>query len=119
TDRSISPVTITSVIGSAISATSIMSKVPVVIDAVVKNCSDRLEPTISITTISAAISVSQRTSAERAGPRRAVVPSGAAGGGPPAASAVASSGTASAPLSKGGVHPQRDQAVERDRGDQQ
>ena len=120
TERSISAAMITSASGSAISATSEKSSEPVVNESVVRNSDDRLWPTTQVTRISATSSVSQRPASAR---RRS------AGAGPAAAGAVSgvagltggadSACTARAPPAQGGLDADGEQAVERDREQQQ
>src|SRR4051794_20731817 len=110
TERSISAEMITSANGSAISATSEKSSEPVVNESVVRNSDDRPWPTIAVTTIRPISSASQRpANARRRAPDAARVGAGA----------VASACTARAPPAQGGLDAEPEEAVERDRDEQQ
>src|SRR4051794_2145382 len=110
TERSISAEMITSASGSAISATSEKSSEPVVNESVVRNSEDRPWPTIAVTMMRPISSASQRpANARRRAPDGARVRAGA----------VASACTARAPPSQGGFDAQAEEAVERDREQQQ
>src|SRR3954462_9882301 len=110
TERSISAEMITSANGSAISATSEKSGEPVVNESVVRNSDDRPWPTIAVTTIRPISSASQRpANARRRAPDAVRVEAGA----------VASACTARAPPAQGGLDAEAEEAVERDRDQQE
>src|SRR3954470_18029267 len=110
TERSISAAMITSASGSAISATSEKSSEPVVNESVVRNSDDRLWPATTVTRMSAISSASQRP----ANARTRAPDAARAGTG-----AVASACTARAPPAQGGLDAQAEEAIERDRDQQQ
>src|SRR4051794_36601445 len=126
TDRSISAAITTSVSGSAMSAISEKSSEPVVNESLVRNSGEIACPIGSSRTNSATSSVSQRPRSPRqAPPLRRSKPGSASGAAlaPPAAGGtvdvVDSAGTADAPSTQAGVDAQADEAVERDRDEQQ
>src|SRR3954470_17546383 len=125
-ERSISAAITTSVSGSAMSAISEKSSEPVVNESLVRNSGEIACPIGSSRTNSATSSVSQRPRSPRqAPPLRRSKPGSASGAAlaPPAAGGtvdvVDSAGTADAPSTQAGVDAQADEAVERDRDEQQ
>src|SRR4051812_1938397 len=110
TERSISAAMITSASGSAISATSEKSSEPVGNESVVRNSEEIPWPMIAVSTIRPSSSASQRP----ANARRRAPDAPRAGAG-----AVASACTARAPPAQGGLDAQAEEAIERDRDQQQ
>src|SRR4051794_18950216 len=115
----------TSVSGSAISAISEKSSEPVVNESLVRNSGEMAWPIGSSRTSSATSSASQRPAMARQPPLSwrskpssgaAAVDAGVVSG---TADVVESAGTADAPSAQARIEAQADQAVERDRDEQQ
>src|SRR5215813_1306692 len=123
TDRSISPLMMISVMGSAMIAispevTPVLKKFPEV-----RNCGEDNAPKITMAMMSSTRPLSQRSVACAAGPSRPRQPaSGPPPGGPPPPGGVVevrSGANAGTPSSQGRLQPYRDHPVERDRHQQQ